>query len=234
MVKLKGVLFDYGHTIVWFPRYREIHLVSARNVQKKLGALGVYVEASKVRTVIEEFAHRRDNRCPEIDEEFREILSVFGVKDYSQADLQEIIQLHWLPYLQDARARKGAEKLLEYLKSWGFKLGIVANVWSGGMDPALEKLGLKKFFDTTVASVDVGFPKPNPEIFQLTLANLGLIAEEVMMVGDNPIADIHGAHNMGMRTVRLMRGPNRTKPDLVAPDFKIRNFLTLASIVHRV
>jgi putative hydrolase of the HAD superfamily len=118
------------------------------------------------------------------------------------------------------------------LKSQGYKLGVVANVWSGGIRPALQKLGLQKFFDTMVASVDVGFRKPSSEIFQLVLNNLEIGAERAMMVGDNPLSDIQGAHDIGICTVRLMRGPNRTKPDIVNPDFKIKNLSTLAAIVR--
>jgi len=232
MTKIKGILFDYGHTLVWFPHYNKIHLVSARNIQKKLRTLGVFVEVSKIQTVIEEFAHQKSYRCPRIEEEFRNILSVLGVKNYTHDDLREIIHLHWQPYIQDARSRKDALELLECLKSRRFKLGIVANIWSGGMDPALEKLGLRRFFETTVASVDVGFKKPSAEIFQPALKHLGLVAEEVMMVGDNPLSDIQGAHDIGMCTVRLMRGPNRIEPDAVTPDFKIRKFSTLLTIVN--
>jgi putative hydrolase of the HAD superfamily len=99
------------------------------------------------------------------------------------------------------------------------------------MNPALEKLGLDRFFDTMIASVDVGYQKPEPEIFQLALKGLELGAQETIMVGDNPSSDIQGAHNLGICTVRLMRGPNRTEPDVVEADFKIRNLQTLTNIV---
>ena len=228
--RFKGVLFDYGHTLVWFPRYREIQLLSVRNVQRKLWALGVSVEAQKVKSLIDEYAHRRKSQRVGIDAEFREILSALGVAGYSENDLHQIIRLHWFPYVQYAQARKGAKDLLRYLKSRGFRLGIVANIWSGGMNPALEKLGLDSFFDATVASVDVGYQKPDPEIFQLVLKRLRLDAIEAIMVGDNPTSDIEGAHNLGMCTVRLMRGPNRMEPDAVEADFRIKNLSKLADI----
>jgi putative hydrolase of the HAD superfamily len=230
--KPRGVLFDYGHTLVYYPQIAKTHLVAARNVQRVLQDLGVSVNASRIQTVVGSFIHRTDNVVMSIEEEFMEILYNLGVKSYSQDDLQEIIQAHWRPYIQNVRARRGAKKLLEYLKRWGFKLGIVANIWSGGMNPVLERLGLERFFDTTVASIDVGFKKPDPKIFHLALEHLKLSPKEVIMVGDNPRTDIQGAHNLGMRTVRLMRGPNRKKPDLVAPDFKIGNLSALASIMQ--
>jgi putative hydrolase of the HAD superfamily len=231
MTRFKSILFDYGHTLVWFPHYREIQLLSVRNMQRRLRALGVSTEASRIQALIDEFAHRRKIQRVGIDAEFREILSGLGVSDYSEDDLQQIIHLHWRPYVKDARARKGAKDLLNHLKSKGFKLGIVANIWSGGMNPALEKLGLDSFFDATIASVDVGYQKPEPEIFQLALTRLRLNAKETIMVGDNPISDIQGAHNLGIYTVRLMRGPNRTEPDTVEADFKIKNLSKLADIV---
>ncbi|MFZ0965725.1 MAG: HAD family hydrolase [Candidatus Bathyarchaeia archaeon] len=231
MTKFKGILFDYGHTLVGFPHYKEVHLKSVRNIQRKLQTLGFSVETSRIRALIDEFAHRRKSQGVGMDAELRDILSGLGVAGYSEDDLQQIIELHWRPYVQNARARKGAKYLLNRLKSKGFKLGIVANIWSGGMNPALEKLGLDGSFDTMIASVDVGHQKPDPETFQLALKHLRLRAQETIMVGDNPTSDIQGAHNLGMCTVRLMRGPNRAEPDKVAADFKIKNLSKLVNIV---
>ena len=232
MAKLKGILFDYGHTLVYFPQIEKTHLVAARSVQRALQDLGVSVDASRIQTLVRSFARRTDNVVMNMEEEFMEILYLLGVENYSLDDLQEIIQVHWRPYIQNARVRRGVKKILKYLKKMEFKLGIVANIWSGGMNPVLERLGLERFFDTTVASIDVGFKKPDPKIFHLALDHLELSPEEVIMVGDNPRTDIKGAHNLGIGAVRLVRGPNRTKPDLVDPDFKIRNLSALASIVH--
>lgn len=217
---------------MYFPQIKKTHLVAAKNVQKVLQDHGVSVNASRIQTIVGSFAHRTDNVVLNMEEEFIEILYILGVVNYSQYDLQEIIQAHWRPYIQNVRVRRGLNKLLKYLKKMGFKLGIVANIWSGGMNPVLERLGLEKFFDTTVASIDIGFKKPDLKIFHLALDNLKLSPEEVIMVGDNPRTDIQGAHNLGIGTVRLMRGPNRTKPDLVDPDCKIRNLSALASIVQ--
>lgn len=58
MEKLKGVLFDYGHTLVWFPHYKRDHSVAARNVQKVLQKCGGSVEVSRIRTLIDGIAHR--------------------------------------------------------------------------------------------------------------------------------------------------------------------------------
>jgi HAD superfamily hydrolase (TIGR01549 family) len=232
MKGLKGVLFDYGHTLVYFPRIERTSLTAILNVQKVLKDLDVLVEPSRVRAMIESFADRVGNAVVGMEEEFTEIFRISGVKNYTKYDVQEAIQAHWKPYIQNGCLRKGAKELLKYLKERGLKLGVVANIWSGGMNPVLERLGVDGFFDTTVASVDVGFQKPNPEIFHLALNRLKLYPKEVLMVGDNPSADIEGARDVGIGTVRLLRGPNRTKPDAVDPDFKIRNLSALTAIIH--
>lgn len=234
MVTLKGIMFDYGHTLVWFPRYEKTHQIATRNSQKVLQKLGVSVEASRIRSLIEGFAYRTDGVVVSMEEEFQEIFSTLGVKGYNRYGLKETIQAWWKPYIQPARVRKGARELLEYLKMMGFKAGIVANIWSGGMNPVLERLGIDGFFDTTVASIDIGFQKPDLGIFNLAIERLRLAPEQAIMVEDNPRTDIQAAHELGMVTVRLMRGPNRTKPNLVAPDFEIQNLSTLASIINRV
>lgn len=233
MAKLKGILFDYGHTLVWFPQYEKTHLIATKNAQEVLQGLGVSVEASRLRSLVEGFAYRTDGVVVGMKEEFQEIFSTLGVRGYNQYDLKEIIQAWWKPYIQQARVRKGAKELLECLKMMKFKIGIVANIWDAGMNPVLERLGLGEFFDVTVASIDVGFQKPDPRIFCLALNNLGLAPEETIMVGDNPKTDIQAAHDIGMATVRLMRGPNRAKPDIVKADFKIKNLSTLTTIVCR-
>jgi HAD superfamily hydrolase (TIGR01509 family) len=234
MDELRGVIFDYGHTLVWFPKYEEAHLVAARNVQRALLGFGISIDVSRVRTLMDSFALRRDDTSASAEEEARGILVSVGVINFQQHDLLRIADAQWKPYVEYARIRKGVKETLHRLRTMGLKLGIVANIWSGGMNPVLGRLGIEEFFDTTIADMDVGFAKPNPKIFRLALDNLRLTPKQALMVGDNPKTDIKGAYDLGISTVRLMRGPNRTQPDCVEPNFRIRNFSTLVSIAQRL
>jgi HAD superfamily hydrolase (TIGR01509 family) len=232
MKTLEGILFDYGHTLVWFPKLERTHLTAARNVQRVLRDLGVSVEVSKARILIESYVPRPDGTSFSAEEEAKVILASAGVRDFSREDFQRIIDAEWRPYIENARVRNGVREALKRLKAMGLKLGIVANIWSGGMNPVLARLGIEGYFDTAVADMDVGFAKPDPGIFRLALGNLDVAPEQAAMVGDNPKTDIKGAHDLGMRTIRLMRGPNRTQPDCVEAGFKIRDFSRLAPIIH--
>lgn len=234
MNRLRGVLFDYGHTLVWFPRFREVHLASARNVQRVLHSFGVSIEVSRIRSLIESFIPRTDGTSASVEEEAEAIFSHAHVRNYQQGDLQRITDALWRPYVQNARMRKGVKEILQFLREKDLKMGIVANIWSGGMNPVLRRLDIEQFFQTTVADMDVGFAKPDARIFHLTLDNLGLRQDQVLMVGDNPKTDIKGAHDLGICTVRLMRGVCRTQSNIVKPDFRIRNISSLVSIVQKL
>lgn len=234
MGRLRGILFDYGHTLVWFPKYAQTHLTASKNVQLVLRDLGVSVGVSRVRSLIESYVPRAGGPSASVEEEAKGILVSAGVESFTRNDLRRVIEAEWKPCIMNVRVRKGVKEVLVCSKKMRLKLGIVANIWSGGMNPVLARLRIEGFFHTTVADMDVGFAKPDPRIFRLALGNLRLAPEQVIMVGDNPKTDIKGAHDLGMSTVRLMRGPNRTQPDCVETDFKIRNFSTLVSIIDKL
>ncbi|MHA2380431.1 MAG: HAD family hydrolase [Candidatus Thorarchaeota archaeon] len=232
MAPLKGVLFDYGHTLVYFPRIERTHLSAALNVQKLLMRMGVTASSSRIRELVVSTAHRQNGVVMSIEEQFAEILHGLGTMDYSPGDLRKVIHAWWEPYTLNVRPRKSTAMLLRILREAGLRLGIVANGWSSGIYPVLRRFALKSLLDTGVPSVDVGVKKPDPRICELALRDLRLRPEDVIMVGDNPGADILGAHSSGIRIVRLMRGPNRGEPDLAAPDFRIRNLSSLLPIVR--
>lgn len=64
--------------------------------------------------------------------------------------------------------------------------------------------------------------KPDPAIFEAVIADLGLPAERVAMVGDDIRSDVQAAMNVGMRGVLVRTGKFRYadlgagfEPDLV-------------------
>jgi 5'-nucleotidase len=63
--------------------------------------------------------------------------------------------------------------------------------------------------------------KPEPPLFRLALARLGLAAAQAVMVGDSLEADIRGARHVGMRTVLYAPngGPASSEPDLTVRSF---------------
>jgi HAD superfamily hydrolase (TIGR01509 family) len=133
---------------------------------------------------------------------YAEILSELGVDDPDAfIDAEHEV---WQPA---HTVLASAQAMLESLRSRGIKTGLVANAWP---DPGrvlrrdAELFGLAPLLDTLVYSEEVGVRKPEPEIFLHACRELGVEPGETMFVGDDLIADVRGAANVGMTTVQAL------------------------------
>jgi HAD superfamily hydrolase (TIGR01549 family) len=66
---------------------------------------------------------------------------------------------------------------------------------------ALRRVELEKYIDKIYCFKTVGHKKPFREFFDHILRDLGLSAENVIMVGDDYITDVLGAQQAGLRAV---------------------------------
>lgn len=98
----------------------------------------------------------------------------------------------------------GAPALLEALE--GRPLGLVTNGDPGMQRPKLEATGLVDRFDTIVYAGHDTAPKPDPEPFRRAIDDLGIEASAGAFVGNDPRADVDGAHAVGLRTVWIRNG----------------------------
>ena len=104
-----------------------------------------------------------------------------------------------LSYVRRPRLMKGAMKTLTGLRKQGAHLFLLSNAQSCFTVPELRRLGLSDgIFDGIFLSSDFGSKKPAPEFYHEALAQAGLSSSEVLMVGNDPDADIRGADSVGM------------------------------------
>lgn len=96
----------------------------------------------------------------------------------------------------------------------------LVSISNGNAD--LERIGLKRHFRDCITSRDVGHAKPHARIFESACERLGIAAAHVLHVGDDPLLDIAGARDAGLRTAWLNRGgaawSHGAPPDLVVRD----------------
>lgn len=90
------------------------------------------------------------------------------------------------------------------LRERGIRLGIISN-WDRRLASLLAGLGLGELLETVVCSAEVGLHKPDPRIFELACARLGMAPGEAAHVGDHHYADIIGATAVGMTPVLIDR-----------------------------
>jgi len=105
-------------------------------------------------------------------------------------------------------------RTLEDLAARELKLGIISN-WDDRLIPLLERLGLRKYFDTLIVSCNVGFTKPSPVIFDQATRWLKVRPEHCLHVGDSPAEDIEGAAAAGFHTRQIARGRRLQGPNQI-------------------
>ncbi len=79
---------------------------------------------------------------------------------------------------------------------------LVTNFY-GNMHTVLQEFGLSHLFKDVVESAVVGVRKPDPEIFRLGVAALGLEPDETIMIGDSLEKDILPAQSIGCHTIQI-------------------------------
>jgi HAD superfamily hydrolase (TIGR01509 family) len=99
-------------------------------------------------------------------------------------------------------ARSGACELVRTLREQGIRLALVSNLDHARAAPwLLESIGLADCFDCLILSEDLGVKKPHRRMFETALASLSLTPDRVTHVGDDELADVHGAGRLGIQTV---------------------------------
>ncbi len=89
-------------------------------------------------------------------------------------------------------------------------LGIVSNTQRVYTEWELGKFKLYDRFEHVVFSSDVLSCKPCPRPFERALELFGCDGESAIHIGDNLLDDIHGASQLGMRTILIERDDRRT------------------------
>ena len=75
----------------------------------------------------------------------------------------------------------------------------VISITNGNAD--VKQVGLGAYFDHAITAAQSGVAKPDPVIFQKALDLAQVEAHQVVHVGDDPIADVHGAAALGIKTI---------------------------------
>ena len=100
----------------------------------------------------------------------------------------------------------GVPELLSCARSHGLTCVIVSNTTVRTAADYREDfaiLGVNGLVDHVVTSVDVGYKKPNPAMFNAALSFQPRAPGEAVMIGNSEANDILPAKHLGMRTIRV-------------------------------
>lgn len=101
-------------------------------------------------------------------------------------------------YKEEIKINKDTVRVKLDLKRKGFKLAVLSNTIPPHAD-YLKKLGVFENLDVVILSNEVGFLKPNPAIYKITLEKLSVKPEEAIFIDDDP-SYVKAAEQLGIKS----------------------------------
>lgn len=133
-----------------------------------------------------------------------------GVPAEKAARLARLVRLRFL----DPRSWQlfpEVRRVLTQLRAEGWRHVILSN-HVPELPALVDRLGLGELVDATVTSAATGYEKPHVRAFEIGRDAAGR-PERIWMVGDNLVADIHGAERCGIPAI-LVRAPPDTAAEV--------------------
>lgn len=160
---------------------------------------------------------------------FERLLDRFGCAH----DVIELSEQYRLGLAQSEHLMSGALDVLKLLQPH-YKFGLITNGLTEVQYPRLKATGLDRFFpEVVVVSDEIGVAKPHPDFFDHAFDLMGKPdPNRVLVIGDNPTADIGGALNYGCHACWL-RLPNVMRKPPSDPQYVIREIGALAGVLGR-
>ena len=126
-------------------------------------------------------------------------------------------------------------KTLAALKRRGKKIGLISN--ADVLEAAAwDRSSMAPYFDSVIFSCHVGCVKPEPEIYRLSLKELGVAASQCLFVGDGGSRELEGARRLGITTVMIAGiireiWPDRINARKAHADYVIEHLIELVQNV---
>jgi HAD superfamily hydrolase (TIGR01662 family) len=228
---IRAVLFDLGGTLMyardpWPPIFEAADLALAES----LCAQGLQIDCGKfpreLRARLNQYYLQREQDHYETTYLFilRELLEEKGVQGTDDEILRPALDCMYAVTQSNWLIEDDALLTLRLLESAGYRLGLVSNAGDNkDVFQLVERFGLEPYFDFILTSAACSYRKPHPRIFELALAHWGISPREAVMVGDNLLADIQGAHDAGLYAIYVRRraGARGEEIELFQPDGEV-------------
>lgn len=222
---IKAVFFDLYQTLINYDPPREAELARIIN------DYGIEVTADTLRkpiVIADEFIYEEHSRMPISKRSEKEQKTLFakfqsillkeaGINPSPELIRNNIVKMQQIKF--DRVLFNDVLPALEQLKQNGYILGLISNMDSD-ITPLLDKLKLTPLLKVVVTSLDTGYHKPQPEIFNEAARQAEVKASESMFIGDQYQIDVIGGKEAGMQGVLLDRNGyfNKDVKELIIRD----------------
>jgi len=228
---IKDVFFDLDHTLWDFEKNSEsviesllvtydverLYNITAEQFIKK------YKKINKKLWHL--YSHKKITKEELRNSRFTKTLEKLGAKNKELGLLLEKEYIAKSPY--QTALLEGTNEILDYLKP-KYRLHILTNGFKEVQHIKLHESGIKKHFNNIFISEEMGFQKPDKEIFEAARKTAKVDTDACIMIGDSFENDIAGALNAGWKAIYFSSRKKRMKnPNL----FQIRNLLELKDLL---
>jgi HAD superfamily hydrolase (TIGR01549 family) len=157
---------------------------------------------------------------------FRHLYERMGIEPEDWPQANKIWREHYLSK-ENPKLFSHTVRVLSYLKSKRFKLGLVTGGSEERVSFELERKGIAVFFDVVVYgdSLSADEVKPAPNQLLIALEKLGANARDAAYVGDTTV-DVLAGRSAGMQTIAVTTGFHSRKriaesnPDVIIDDLE--------------
>jgi len=171
--------------------------------------LAAHSELSAERIVMELVAVRnKAAAAPQTDEErssrelFERLLECLLPDGQHADEASHLADLQMRVLAAASYPLPGARAFLEHCRQSDCRVALVSNLdHANSLEWLLAATGLLGCFHALVVSETIRYRKPHRVIFETALAGIGATAQDVVFVGDEPLADIVGASRVGIRGI---------------------------------
>lgn len=126
---------------------------------------------------------------------FAEVLPLIVSKFDNSEEARGYVQRLFEENKDKHRINSGIIEIIKRLKVRNYKIGLLSNN-SLELRKSLIADGIHDLFEVIIISSEVGYQKPQPEIFETLFSKLGVKANEVIFIDDTP-RSLEGAGSIG-------------------------------------
>ena len=217
---IRGVLFDYGRTLVTFEYPTEELLEMMRGFRPRIeSALGA--PPPEAEAILEDVLLPLEKIIGSPNEDEVDYMNVYR-ESWAKAGLalpdgllHDILDAEQLCWDRAVRVDPDALQVLSWLGAHGIRRGVCSNA---PFPPEMMRRqvatnGVGEMVDAVVFSSEVGRRKPAPEVYRAALDAIGIDAAHALFVGDRVREDYEGPRAVGMRAVIFTAHAEETPPD---------------------
>lgn len=201
---LKYVWFDLGYTLVYMKReecFYNMLSKMGKNVQLQDIVIAYHIiDKLFMREYKGLLCESRETFMPVY---FEKLLGFLQLDIDINTALQAFYSEEKILLLKNERlwfAYEGVIDVFSMLKLNYLKIGLITN-WDTTARDVLKQNKLESLLDKIIISSEVGFVKPEKQIFELALDREDAKPEECLYVGDNYYDDTVGSRSAGMNSV---------------------------------